>query len=559
VNKILITSALPYANGPLHFGHIAGAYLPGDTYARFERLHKKDVLFICGSDEYGIAITLAADLAKKTPKEHVDQYHAYNKWLFEKMEMSFDYYGRTTGEEHLPIVQQFFLDLLKNGYIHEKIENHLFSEEENKFLSDRYVLGTCPVCAFDKARGDECPKCGASFEATQLKNPVSKISGKKLVLKPSKHWYLRFDLFKEKLSAWIKDKNWKPNVLEFAKNYINDLHERAISRDLSWGVPLPLPHTEGKVLYVWFDAPIGYISITKEWAKKQHAPNKWQDYWLDPQTKLVNFIGKDNIPFHTVFFPAMVMGQNQPFKLVDDVPANEFFLLEGRQFSKSDKWYIDLEDFFSRYSVDQIRYYLAANAPENADSEFTWKEFGLRCNSELVGKLGNFINRTLVFTHKNLKGEIPPLHKLQMQDELFQKEIELKMKEIEEAYQNYSLRKASQILMEMSALANGYFDAKKPWVLAKDPSLVEDLQTTIHLCLWAIKMLALASNPIMPVSSEKIWQMLGFDSKLIENSWHDIVIKKMHPGKKLNQPELLFNKIEEEQIEKEIQKLKANH
>ncbi|MGE0670682.1 MAG: methionine--tRNA ligase, partial [Parachlamydiales bacterium] len=303
--KILITSALPYANGPLHFGHIAGAYLPGDCYARYERLKGNRVLYICGSDEYGIAITLSAEMAGKSPKEHVDIFHEINKDLFHKLNFSFDHFSRTTWPGHIKTTQQFFLDLLHNGHIEEKVTEQLFSEKEGKFLADRYVTGTCPKCGFTEARGDECQRCGASYEATDLLNPRSKLSQAPLVRKPTKHWFLRFDHFKEQLTEWIGKKNWKANVVNFAKAYIDDLKPRAITRDMEWGVPLPLPGTEGKVLYVWFDAPIGYISATQEWAELQKKPEAWKDFWLDPQTTLVNFIGKDNIPFHAVFFPAM--------------------------------------------------------------------------------------------------------------------------------------------------------------------------------------------------------------------------------------------------------------
>ncbi|HSX03948.1 MAG TPA: methionine--tRNA ligase, partial [Rhabdochlamydiaceae bacterium] len=387
--KILITSALPYANGPLHFGHIAGAYLPGDCYARFQRLLGNDVLYICGSDEYGVAITLSAELAKRTPKEHVDIYHHMIQDFFKKLDLSFDHYSRTTWSGHVADVQEFFLDLLKNGFIEEKITDQLYSEEDRRFLADRYVVGTCPKCGFEEARGDECQKCGSSYEATDLKNPRSKLTGHKLVLKPTKHWFLRFDLFKDRLASWIMQKHWKSNVLNFAKSYIEDLHPRAITRDSDWGVPIPLKGTEGKVFYVWFDAPIGYISATRDWAQTKDKPEAWKEYWFDPDTKLVQFIGKDNIPFHAVFFPAMTMGQDKPYKLVDELPANEFLNLEGRQFSKSEGWYIDLDDFFKQFSADQIRYYLAANAPESQDAEFSWKDFQARCNSELLGKFGN--------------------------------------------------------------------------------------------------------------------------------------------------------------------------
>ena len=558
VEKFLITSALPYANGPLHFGHIAGAYLPGDCFARFQRLKGNDVLYICGSDEYGIAITMSADIAKRTPKQQVDIFHEINKNFFEQLNFSFDNYSRTSWPGHVPTVQEFFLDLYNNGYIEERTENHLFSVKENKFLADRYVIGTCPKCGFDKARGDECPKCAASYEATDIKNPKSKLTGFDLILKPSKHWYLRFDKFKDQLSEWIDKKNWKKNVTGLAKEYIKDLKPRAITRDLDWGVPLPLEGCEGKVLYVWFDAPIGYVSSTKEWAQKKGTPDAWKDYWLDPSTKLIHFIGKDNIPFHTVFFPAMIMGQNVPYILPYEVPANEFFLLEGRQFSKSDGWYIDLEDFFKRYTTDQIRYYLAANAPETADSEFTWKDFQARCNAELLGKLGNFVNRTLVFTQNKLEGKVPEIKSIDADDNDFLSQIKESVKRADEAYSNFQVRKATQILMELAQAANVYFDGKKPWVLVKDPSRREELNTTLGCCLECIKNLALIASPIIPAASEEIWKLLGYTSDLEKLCWKKIAETPIPVNQKIREPKILFRKIEDEEIAEQIAKLKSN-
>ncbi len=553
--KILITAALPYANGPLHFGHIAGAYLPADCYARFKRLQGNDVLYICGSDEYGVAITLSADMAGRTPKEHVDIFHEVNKNFFTKLQISFDHYSRTTWPGHVAVVQEFFLDLHKNGYIEEKLCHQLYSEQDKRFLADRYVQGTCPKCGYDKARGDECPSCGASYEATDLLHPKSKISGSSLILKDTVHWFLRFDRFKEKLSEWIQTKHWKANVEHFAKAYIDDLKPRAITRDSDWGVPVPLKEAEGKVLYVWFDAPIGYISATKEWAEKRASKDAWKDYWLDPKTKLVQFIGKDNIPFHAVFFPAMVMGQSQPYKLVDDLPANEFYNLEGKQFSKSEGWYIDLESFFSEYTADQIRYTIAANAPETQDAEFTWKDFQSRCNAELLGKFGNLVNRVLVFAQQQCAGKVPPQQDLQEVDHAFVQKIHTLAALISEAYDHYHLRKASQLVMELAQAGNMYFDSKKPWTAAKDPKTQPDMQNTIGCCLECIKVLALTSAPIIPSTSEKVWKMLGFTSSLSSQKWDRALTHSLVEGTLLPAPEILFRKIEDLQIQAEMAKL----
>ena len=433
MKKILVTSALPYANGPIHFGHLAGAYLPSDIYVRFQRLKKNDVLFVSGSDEYGVAITMSAELANTSPQAHVDKFHEINKKIFNDLAISFDHFSRTTWQGHNATVNQYFDDLLNNGFIDEQETEQLYSEKDQKFLADRYVVGICPRCGFENARGDECTNCAASYDATDLKNPRSKLSGAPLVLKKTRHMFLRLDLFKEKLLSWIAEKNWKSNVVNFLRSYVQDLRPRAITRDMSWGIPVP--SKEGKVFYVWFDAPIGYVSATKEWAELKGKPDLWKDYWLDAKTQLIHFVGKDNIPFHGAIFPAMTMGQNMPYKLVDELPANEFLNLEGRQFSKSDGWTIDVIEALKSYSVDQLRYVLAANAPENQDAEFSWKDFQVRCNSELLGKFGNFINRTLVFLQNNCEAKVPLPGLLEKEDIDFQENITSITKSIEEAYE----------------------------------------------------------------------------------------------------------------------------
>jgi len=556
IKKILITAALPYANGPLHFGHIAGAYLPADCYARFERLQKSDVLYVCGSDEYGIAITLSAELAKRTPQQHVDDFHAINKALFEELNMSFDHYSRTSWVGHVAPVQRFFLDLLDNGYIEERTTDQLYSEIDGKFLADRYVVGECPTCGKNGARGDECPHCGASYEATDLRNPRSKISGAPLVHRPTKHWFLLLDKLREPITAWIAAKQWKPNVLNFVKGYIEELRPRAITRDSTWGVPVPLPGSDGKVLYVWFDAPIGYISATMQWASERQEPSLWQKYWLDPATSLVQFIGKDNIPFHAVIFPAMIMGQGIPYKLVDQLPANEFLNLEGRQFSKSDGWYIDLEEFFASYSADQIRYVLAANAPETADAEFSWRDFLQRCNGELVGKYGNLANRVLIFAHNKCQAIVPEAIELQERDSAFLWQLKLLAAQAEECYRGFRLRRAVQTIMELSQLGNSYFDNTSPWLDAKDPERIDAMHTTIACCVQCLKILALISWPIIPSTAEKLWHMLGFEESLLHSGWQAIVASPIPVGQRLRKSEILFHKIDEEKIAQEEEKLR---
>jgi len=555
--KILITSALPYANGQLHFGHIAGAYLPADCYARFERLQGSNVLYICGSDEYGIAITLSADLAGRSPQAHVDLFHAINKDLFAQLNFSFDHYSRTTWKGHVPTVQQFFLDLLKNGHIEERVTDQLYSPQDNRFLADRYVIGTCPKCGFTEARGDECQRCGSSYEATDLKNPRSKLTNAPLILKATKHWFLLFDRFKEELTNWLAEKNWKANVRNFAQSYIDDLKPRAITRDGDWGIPIPLPGTEGKVLYVWFDAPIGYISATQEWALLKGRPDSWKDYWFDPQTNYVQFIGKDNIPFHAVFFPAMEMGQNQPYKKVDQLPANEFLNLEGRQFSKSDGWTIDLADFFQNFTADQIRYTLAANAPENQDSEFTWKDFQIRCNSELLGKYGNLANRVLVFLQNKAQSKVPSNANLADSDLAFLKQIIDIAGEASQSYKQFNLRRASQLVMQIAQTGNVYFDERKPWSLAKTPETYPQMEATLYCCLECLKILALASSPIIPEAAQKLWEMLGYTTTLSQEKWDQVIAQVTPSGRLLPQPQVLFKRVEDALIAEQESKLKS--
>jgi methionyl-tRNA synthetase len=557
--KILITSALPYANGQLHFGHIAGAYLPADAYARFERLRGNDVLYICGSDEYGMAVTLSAELAQRSPQAHVDHYHAVFKQLFNNLAIQFDHYSRTTVAEHTPLVQQFFKELDENGYIEARETEQLFSSDDQRFLADRYVVGSCPRCSFEEARGDECPKCGASYEATDLKHPRSKLTGAPLVRKQTRHWFFLCDRFKPELEKFLSSRPWKTNVLHFAHSFLEELHPRCITRDIEWGVPLPLTEAQDKVFYVWFDAPIGYITFTQEWAKKIGQPDAWKTYWCDPKTHYVQFMGKDNIPFHALFFPAMVMGQNHPYKLVDDLVANEFYNLEGKKFSKSDGWLIELDDFFKKYHADQIRYTIAANAPETGDSEFTWKDFQTRCNSDLVGKFGNLANRVLVFAQNQCGGRIPLQHPLEEIDHRFLNEMSRLTADLEEAYVSYRLRRASQLMMELAQAGNVYFDLKAPWKDAKDPKSRPVMETTIALCLECLKRLACVSFPLIPHTAQKLWELLGFSKPLATELWHELMAYVLPTGRALPKPFILFTKIEDDVIEQEIQALHVMH
>jgi len=545
--KVLITSALLYANGQMHLGHLAGAYLPADCFARFCRLKGRDVHFLSGSDEYGVAITLSAELEKRSPKAHVDHYHALNKALFDKLDFSFDIYARTTWEGHKETTCEFFRDLDANGYIEKKTTEQLYSENEGRFLADRYVVGTCPKCGYEKARGDECPSCAGSFEATDLKNPRSKLTNAPLILKETTHWFLRFDKLSQPLSEWIAAKDWKPSVKHFAKNYIDNLEPRSITRDLDWGIPVP--DAEGKVFYVWFDAPIGYISASREW-----SPEKWRDYWCDPKTRHVQFIGKDNIPFHAVFFPGMLLGQNQPYKRVDELPANEFLNLEGKQFSKSEGWTIDLAEMIETYGADKIRFATAATAPETSDTEFTWKGFQQVCNGDLVGKLGNFAHRTLTFCAKWSAGQVPPAD-LRPIDRAFLQEIAATKAKVADSLDHHHLRAACSEIMQMCSQCNVYFDAQKPWTLAKDPSKHSDMLSVLRACLEALEMVATALSPICPSSADRLWNMIGHKDRI--ERWEPIEpLKAKAP---LPPPTPLFTKIEDSMIEKELAKLVKNN
>lgn len=553
--KILITSALPYANGTIHFGHLAGAYLPADCYARFERRRGKDVCFISGSDEYGVAIAMSAELAHRTPQAHVDLFHAKNEELFQRVGMSFDYYGRTTMKEHAQTTRDFFLVLQRKGLVKKMESEQLYSEEDGQFYADRYVKGECPRCGFPEARGDECTKCGASYEAIDLKNPRTKIGNKPLQKKKTEHWYLLLDAQKEKLLDWLSTRDWKPNVINFVKQYASELKPRAITRDMKWGIPVP-GEPEGKVFYVWFDAPIGYISITKEWAQTIQKPDEWKKYWLDPNTKCVQFIGKDNIPFHAVIFPAMLMGQDDPYKLVDELAANEFYTLAGKQFSKSDGWYIDVESFLNVYSQDQLRYAILSNAPESQDSEFTWKDFQARSNADLVGKLGNFVHRTLVFLQNAYSGLVPERELLLPEDESFLSQLDSIGHEMELAFEQFRTRRACQCLMELCQLANGYFDQSKPWVLAKDEAKRKRLDTVMALCLHAVLRLAILAEPIMPTTSSSIFHFLNLDERFDTLSLKERLQFQLAPGTKTNPSRPLFKKVEDIEVQEGEERLK---
>lgn len=556
--KWLVTSALPYANGPIHFGHVVGAYLPADIFVRQLKLSGEDVIYICGTDEHGIAITIAAEKEGVTPKEHVDKYHGIIKGIFDNFRIEFTNFSRTTWPPHYELSKKFFMELHEQGHISIKETDQFYCAKCERFLADRYITGVCPRCEFDAARGDECPSCGAWLDPLELVDPKCKVCGSEPELKRTEHYYLRLQDFSEKLKKWLAEKTeWKENVTNFVNNMIDrGLEERPITRDISWGVPVPLPGVEGKVLYVWFDAPIGYISSTREWAEKIGEPDKWKEYWLDNDTHLVHFIGKDNIPFHCIVWPAMLMGQKTKYAMPENVPANEFLNLEGRPFSKGDNWYIDLDGFFEKYPCDAIRYTLCTGMPEGRDTDFKWKEFQTRTNSELADIYGNLAHRTLRFVESYREGKIPAAESLGELDETLAGAIEKTVKDTGDLIRNYEFRKAMFAVMELARAGNKYIDDKQPWRTRKENP--QDCSTTLHMAAKLLATLAYVSWPFMPDTAEKLWAMLGMKGELNDLLWDDATGIDPEKDQTLGKVEVLFNKIEDEAIEEEIAKLKAN-
>lgn len=545
--KILITAALPYANGPLHFGHIAGVYLPADCYARFERLQGSDVVYISGSDEYGIAITLNAEKTGIPFQKYVDDYHRLHAASFSQLNIIFDRFSRTTVRYHAPLVVSFYENLKKRGYIEEKETEQLFCQDEERFLADRYVIGTCPFCGYESARGDECGQCGAAYEATDLLKPRSKLTDKPLVSKITRHSFLLLDSFKEFLEKRLQTKPFRYNVQKFVTEFLKNIHPRAITRDLNWGVDVP--GEEGKkVFYVWFDAPIGYISATQDWAvevKKQ--PDLWKKYWLEEDVKYVQFIGKDNILFHAVIFPMMESGQDLPYKNVDDLVVSEFYTLEGRQFSKSEGHFIDMGEFLEKYSVDSLRYVLAAGAPESSDSDFSFTDFKMRCNADLVGKYGNFINRVAVFAAKNGFEEINLPASFTEADLDFLAAVIASAQKARKHYSDYSIKRASQVVMETASLGNVYFNDMAPWKLVKDEASKERVAAIIFCCLFCQKIMALISYPLMPDTAMAVFESIlsnQIEEKDLAGLWNEDFLDYHTASFRVRPQDLLFNLVD---------------
>lgn len=547
--KILVTSALPYANGDIHLGHLSGCYLPADIYTRYHRLKGEDIIHVCGTDEHGVPCLIRAEKEGISPKELVDRYHGSIKNSFVALGIEFDNFSRTTLPHHHKLAQNFFLKLYNSGYIFSKTIERFYCPSCKKFLPDRYIEGTCPNCGNKEARGDECEVCGRWLEPELLIEPKCKICSASPILKSTKHWFFDLPKFQERLKEWLSSKkNWKPNVFEFCQNWLREgLEPRAISRDLPWGVSVPLKEAKEKVLYVWFEALIGYISSTIEWAEKRNTPEEWKNYWLDPKTKLIHFIGKDNIAFHAIVWPAMLMGY-QDFILPSEIPANEFLNLEARPFSTSRNWVIWVPDCLSEFSPDSIRYALAINLPENRDVDFTWKDFQARNNNELADIFGNYVNRVALFTKKYFGGEIKKPENLKPEDEEFLKKIDENIKTIEKLIENFEIKSSAREWMNLAALGNRYFDYQQPWRKIKENK--KDAERVIGVCWKLISSLGVISNPYIPFTAEKIEKMLGFKKR----KWED-AYKKELPSI-MNKPEILFKKIEDEKIELQIKKLK---
>lgn len=556
--RYTVTSALPYANGPLHVGHIAGAYLPADIYVRYLRMKGEDVVFICGSDEHGAAITIRAKKEGITPQEIVDKYHAINKQAFEGLGISFDMYHRTSSKLHYDTAQEFFLYLYNKGVFEEQESEQYYDEEYQQFLADRYIIGTCPNCGNEDAYGDQCEKCGTSLSPLELKNPRSTLSDKTPVLRTTKHWYLPLNKYENWLRDWIvagkgRPEEWKKNVAGQCKSWIDDgLQPRSITRDLEWGVPVPLEDADGKVLYVWLDAPIGYISATKQWALDNGK--QWEPYWQDEDTKLVHFIGKDNIVFHCIIFPVILKASEQ-YVMPSNVPANEFMNLEGRKISTSRNWAVWADEFISEFpdQIDVLRYYLCANAPETKDSEFTWEEYQAKNNNELVATLGNFVNRVLVLSNKYYEGVVPAKGTLTPEDESFLTSIETAYNKVGQHIEQYEFRQALNQLMELARTGDRYLASQEPWKLYKTDA--SRTATILYCGLQVVAHLSRICRPFMPNTSDKLLSMLNWDSEAIEWTYQADLLPE---GATLGKPSLLFTKVEDATVEAQVAKLHAS-
>ena len=549
----MITAALPYANGPVHIGHLAGVYIPADVYARFQRSTGQEVAFICGSDEHGIPITIRAKKEGITPQDVVDKYHEIIKKSFADLGISFDEYSRTTSKKHYEVSQEFFLNLYNKGKFEEEISEQFFDEQAGEFLADRYIVGTCPKCSNENAYGDQCEKCGSTLSPTELINPKSMLSGNTPVLKETKNWYLPLNEYENFLNEWIikgHQDDWKPNVYGQVKSWLNDgLKPRAMTRDLNWGVPVPLPNAEGKVLYVWFDAPIGYISFTQEWAEKNGK--NWKDFWQNEETDLIHFIGKDNIVFHCIIFPSMMKAHGD-YIMPKNVPAFEFLNLENDKISTSRNWAVWAHEYVEDFpdQQDALRYALLSSAPETKDNNFTWKDFQTKNNSELVGIFGNFINRVTVLTQKYYNGIVPQPNEFEQVDKDLYHEMQQIPEKIGKNLDEFRFRDALTEMMNLARLGNKYLADKEPWKVIKDNP--ERVKTQIFCALQVAGALAYLCEPFLPFTSQKMKSGLNLGDK----NWYEVLNTPPIPtGHQINEMPLLFSKIEDSVIEAQIKKL----
>ncbi|MEO1022862.1 MAG: methionine--tRNA ligase [Bacteroidota bacterium] len=549
--KILVTSALPYANGPLHLGHLAGAYLNADLYVRYHRLKGNDVVYICGSDEHGVPITIAAEKEGVQPQDIVDRYHTQIKDAFEQFGMSFDYYGRTSSAVHHQTSQEMFTRLYEKGFFKKKTEQQLYDPKARMFLPDRYVKGKCPVCSYEEAYGDQCENCGTSLSPTELINPKSALTGETPETRQTEHWYMPLGDMQPKFEEWLSTRSdWKPNVLGQVKSWLTDgLNDRAATRDLSWGVPVPLPEADGKVLYVWFDAPIGYISATKEWAQETGKPEAWKTYWQQDDTELYHFIGKDNIVFHCIMFPIMLMEHGE-YVLPKNVPANEFLNLEGKKLSTSRGWAVWLHEYLEDFHPDLLRYALGTILPETKDADFSWKDFQGKVNSELADIFGNFVSRSLSFTAKFADAKVPALVTPTTLDTSTLKAIHVQKEKIEQAFEQFRFKEAIAEIMQLARLGNQYFTQTEPWKTRKsDPQACNN---TLHVSLQLCAALSVLFDPVLPKKMHELRKQLGVTDNFNWNTIHDSMLPA---GQHIIHGEILFAKIEDETISQQILKL----
>jgi methionyl-tRNA synthetase len=555
--RYTITAALPYTNGPIHIGHLAGVYVPADIYSRYLRAQQKDVAFICGSDEHGVAISIKAKKEGVTPKEIIDKYDGMIRKSFDQLGISFDNYSRTSAKIHHETASEIFSKMNDDNKFIEEITEQLYDPDAEQYLADRFVIGTCPKCNHTEAYGDQCEQCGSSLSATELINPKSTLSGADPILKETKHWFLPLDQYESFIKEWVLEghkNDWKPNVYGQVKSWIDDgLRPRAVTRDLDWGIPVPVEGADGKVLYVWFDAPIGYISSTKEWAQKNNKD--WESYWKDKETELVHFIGKDNIVFHCIIFPCILKATGE-YILPENVPANEFLNLEGNKISTSKNWAVWLHEYLEEFpgQEDVLRYVLTANAPETKDNDFTWKDFQTRNNSELVAIFGNFINRVSVLTQKYYEGIVPARKKLTKEDEETLEKMKAFPAIIGNSIERYRFREASQELINLARLGNKYLADQEPWKLIKtDPERVE---TIMNIALQIAAALATVSEPFLPKSAEKLRSILNISNAI---EWNEIAKTEnlIIDGHCIGSQELLFAKVEDATIEAQLNKLEA--